>query len=355
MNYNCRSVECLQIYLRAQAGHIGMRCLPLYGTKIYPQKANVAPVSVASFTPAGASLLVMRIMSKENAARRNRALRKIRKAQHVDPEIKLAIEVILDLLSGQSGYNVAWPSAATIAKRLRRSRRSGQWYVKIIKALDIFRCFQLSPEQTHTYCEQHYGFRPKLNRCVTYAPNLFTVNPSHPLWNKSKTLPDDVDREMGEIIRTIKAKRNVKTTSRLASDPTNRPKQQAGSNLKSAYCLETIRERLRKTLDAIQDDDANELILRYEEEQRWCREGTWNNDVRDIIDGVANDAQVFRLSSVEVERISAPPSETLKVSESAPPVIELPIGSAARQPYARGFNREQTPHPPTIPLRSQLG
>ena len=56
-------------------------------------KANVAPVSVASSTPAGASLLVTRIMSKENAARRNRALLKIRKAQHVNPEIKLAIEV----------------------------------------------------------------------------------------------------------------------------------------------------------------------------------------------------------------------------------------------------------------------
>ena len=51
-------------------------------------------------------------MSKENAARRNWALQKIRKAQHIDPEIKLTIEIILDLLSAQSGYNVAWPSAA---------------------------------------------------------------------------------------------------------------------------------------------------------------------------------------------------------------------------------------------------
>ena len=84
-------------------------------------------------------------MPLTNAARRNQALRKIRKARHVDPEIKLAIEVILDLLNSKSDYNVAWPSAATIEKRLRRSRRTGQWYVKTIKELGIFQCVQLPP------------------------------------------------------------------------------------------------------------------------------------------------------------------------------------------------------------------
>ncbi len=113
-----------------------------------------------------------------------------------------------------------------------------------------------------------------------------------------------------------------------------------------------MRKRLRKTRDALQNDDANELILRYEEEQRWCREEAWNDDVRDTIDDVANGAQGFRLSFIEAEQNSVSPSESLKVSESAPPVMELPIGSAVRQPYARGSNREQTPHPP---FRSQLG
>ena len=72
------------------------------------------------------------------------------------------------------------------------------------------------------------------------------------------------------------------------------------------------------------------------------------------IDGVANDAQGFRLSFVEADDLIAPPSESLKVSESDPPVMELPIGSAVRQPYARGPNREQTPHPPTILLATRL-
>ena len=306
-NRNCRSVDCLQIYRRAAAGHIGNEMPAALRDEDISSKANVAPVSVASSTPAGASLLVTRIMSKENAARRNRALLKIRKAQHVNPEIKLAIEVILDLLNSKSDYNVAWPSAATIAKRLRRSRRSGQWYVKTIKELGIFQCEQLSPRDAIALCESRFGFRPKLDRCIKYGPNLYIVNPEHPLWNKQKTLPENVDREMGEVIRKIKAMRNAKTTSHLASDPTNRPKRQAGSNPHRAYCLETIRERLRKTLDEFRDDDANDQILRYEEEQRWCREEAWNDDVRDIIDGVANDAQGFKLSFVAAERISHQP------------------------------------------------
>jgi hypothetical protein len=35
---------------------------------------------------------------------------------------------------------VAWPSAATIAKQLKNGRRTGQWYVRIIRALGIFTC-----------------------------------------------------------------------------------------------------------------------------------------------------------------------------------------------------------------------
>jgi len=286
-------------------------------------------------------------MPLTNAARRNQALRKIRKARHVDPEIKLAIEVILDLLNSKSDFNVAWPSAMFIAKRLRRSRRTGQWYVKTIKELGIFQCVQLPPRDAVALCESRFGFHPKLDRCIKYGPNLYIVNPEHPLWDDKQTLPDEVDREMGEVIRKIKAIRNRKTTSRLASDPTNRPNQQAGSNPNNAYCLKTMQERLRKTLDAIQDDDANELILRYEEEQRWCREGAWNDDVRDTTNDVANDAQGFKLSFIEAEQNSVSSSESLKVPESAPSVMRSPIGSAAGNPMIAvpTANRHPT-HPP---------
>jgi len=269
-------------------------------------------------------------MSKKNAVRRNRALLKIRKAQHVDPEIKLAIEVILDLMNSKSDYNVAWPSAKFIAKRLRRSRRTGQWYVKTIKELGIFQCEQLPPRDAIAFCESRFGFRPNFDHCIKYGPNLYIVNPERPLWNKQKTLPDSVDREMGEVIRKIKAIRNRKTTSRLASDPTKHPRRQADSNPNRVYCLETMRERLRKTLDVLCNDDANELILRYEEEQRWCREEAWNDDVRDIINGDANDAQGFRLSFLEADDLIASPSEKQMISSLLPPKVSKFLSQTLR-------------------------
>jgi hypothetical protein len=194
-------------------------------------------------------------MSEEcrtNAARRNNALRKIRAAQHIAPEIKLAVQAILDLLSPKSAYGIAWPSAATIAKRLNNSRRTGQWYVRIIKALGIFTCTQMSPDDARAYCQQKYGFQPKLDRCVTYAPILFEPKLDHPLWDSSRKLPDEVDREMGGIIQQIKAKRNAKTTSLYASNPNKWPKRDHGS-----HCLETIRNRVRKTRDELRDDVAS--------------------------------------------------------------------------------------------------
>ena len=81
-----------------------------------------------------------RIMSQTNGARRNRAIHKVITAQHIAPEIKLAVQVVLGLLNHKSGYCVAWPSAATIAKQLKNGRRTGQWYVRIIRALGIFTC-----------------------------------------------------------------------------------------------------------------------------------------------------------------------------------------------------------------------
>lgn len=291
-------------------------------------------------------------MSKKNAVRRNRALRKIRKAQHVDPEIKLAVEVILDLLSGQSDYNVAWPSAATIAKRLKRSRRTGQWYVKIIKALGIFQCVNFPPKDAVAFCESRFGFRPKLDRCNQYGPNLYVVNPEHPIWDHSKSLPDDVDREMGETIQRIKAMRNAKTTSRRASNPAKHPQQQAVSDPKRVYCLKTFQDRLRKTVEALRDDDANDTILNEAEEERWCRERLSNDVANDTNNDVANDAQVFRLSSVEADDLIAPPSESLKAVAS-PSVIEslkgLPSGSPARGP------REPNTPPPRHSARGSAG
>lgn len=254
--------------------------------------ANAAPVSKASSKLAGASLLVELNMSRENAARRNRALQKVRKSKHLTPEIKEAIQVVIDLLNSKSDYVVAWPSANTIALRMGRSRRSGLHYVKVIKALGIFRWKSLSPEDATKYCERNFGVRLKLERCGGQAPNLFSVNESHPLWNSQRELPKDVDHQMGEIARSIKAARNEKTTSRLSSDPDRRPRRRR-------YSLHKMREALSRTLKRLRNDVANEDVLRLEEAERWCREDAANDVANDITDGVANDTQVFRRSSSE--------------------------------------------------------
>ena len=272
-------------------------------------------------------------MSKQNAARRNRALRKIRKAKHVDLEIKSAIEVILDLLNPDSGYNVAWPSAAAIAKRLKRSRRTVQWYVKAIKEFGIFECVQLPPQKAVAYCESRFDFCPKLDRCNHHGPNLYIVNSQHPIWDDSKSLPDEVDLHMGEVIQRVKAMRNAKSTSRLASDPAKQPRQIADSIPKSNYCLATIRERLLETRKRLGNDVASDPLLRDEGNCKWCREEVLNDVANDTVNDVANDVQVLKLSSVAADALIAPPPESFKAVAN-PSVIEslkgLPSGSPVR-------------------------
>ena len=162
-------------------------------------------------------------MSAAGAKRRNNAGRKIRAAKFIDPEIKLAILAVIDLLNPESGYQVAWPSAATIANRLGRSRRSGLWYVKAIKATGIFHCHRLTTEEAIDFCDEKYGIHLKLERCGPSAPNLFVVNREHPLWNNDRKLWHEVDVAMGEAIKSVKARRNMKTTSRLAASADKRP------------------------------------------------------------------------------------------------------------------------------------
>lgn len=282
-------------------------------------------------------------MSREAAARRNRALRKVRSSKHLSPEIKEAIQVVIDLLNPKSGYMVAWPSAKTIAARMGRSRRSGVLYVKIIKKLKIFRLVSRSPESAITYCEENFGVRPKLDQCGGQAPNLFIVNESHSLWKPERELPAEVDRKMGEIARRIKAARNAKTTSRLASDPARRPG-------KHRYSVETMRDALSRTLERMKDDVANEEVLRSEEAERWCREDVLNDVASVITDDVATDTQVLKRSSCEGD--GAVTSQDVRQEEPASdhPMIHssnrccrqaaLPALVRADTPPARRFRDE---------------
>lgn len=163
-------------------------------------------------------------MTCENAARRNRALRKIRASRHLPPEIKLTIETILDLLSSKSDYCLAWPSAAALAKRTDKSRRTILWHIKAIKQFGIFQVHQFTPDEAKAYALNRYGLVIRLEQCRHQAPNLFEVNPNHSLWDASRAIPWEVEREWGHIVERINTTRNAKTTSRLSCDRARWPK-----------------------------------------------------------------------------------------------------------------------------------
>jgi len=100
-------------------------------------------------------------MSRENAARRNRALRKIRQCRKLPPEIKATLEAILDCFNPRTDYAIAWPSAATLANRLNRSVRTIRWHLKAIKRTGIFEFLHLSPSQASEYIEETFRYKRK--------------------------------------------------------------------------------------------------------------------------------------------------------------------------------------------------
>ncbi|MFO7907990.1 MAG: hypothetical protein R6U98_35440 [Pirellulaceae bacterium] len=147
-------------------------------------------------------------MSRPGAARRNRALRKIRASHSLPPEIKLTTEALLDLLSAQSDYQLAWPSAARLARQTGKSRRTILWHIKTIEQLNIFHVRQFTPDEAVEYVYGKYRFAINLDRCRHQAPNLFEVNTDHPLWNKSRTIPQEMEREWEAIVRHVNSARS---------------------------------------------------------------------------------------------------------------------------------------------------
>ena len=188
-------------------------------------------------------------MSRQNATRRNRALRKIRTSSHLPPEIKLTLETMLDRLSSKSDYNLAWPSAANLAKRIGKSRRTILWHLQAIKQFGIFKIYQFTPTEAKAYAQNTYGLIIELGWCRHQAPNLFEVNPEHPLWDESRTIPSEVEREWGQIVERINSTRNAKTTSRLSCDWARWPKidmtlpgTRLNGNTRNIPSRDTIRE-----------------------------------------------------------------------------------------------------------------
>lgn len=248
---------------------------------------------------------------KSGAARRNAALRKIRLSKHLPVQIKAAIQHILDHLGPQTGYEFAWPSASRIAQLMGRSVRTVRWYLKVIKALGIFRYHHLRPTAAIEYSQKKYGFTPRLERCSCQAPILFEPNHSHPLWDKTKSVPLEVDREMGEIANRTVAKRGVKSTSRLASDPRRRPSKP----VKSAhqYCLERCREQLRLTLERVATYPSSN-----DEEQHFDHfEDRFDDVANDRFDDVASDraGDVANNTQVLEKKVRSSESSTLPFSK----------------------------------------
>lgn len=163
-------------------------------------------------------------MSRDQTSRRNRALRKIRACRQFPPEIKLTLEAILDFLNAQSGYCLAWPSAATLAKQVGKSRRTILWHIKAVKQFGVFRVHQFTPREAKTYAKAKYGLTINLDRCRYQAPNLFEVNLNHPLWDTSRRVPAEVEEEWARIVKQTCTSRNAKTTSRLSADFSHRLK-----------------------------------------------------------------------------------------------------------------------------------
>jgi hypothetical protein len=139
-------------------------------------------------------------MSKENAARRNRALRKIRQCRKLPLEIKATIEVILDCLNPRTDYAIAWPSAATLAKRLNRSVRTIRWHLKAIKRTGIFEFFHLTPSQASEFVERDFGYKPRFDRCSCQAPTLYVVNEAHWLWDSSTKVTAEMDQRLADVV-----------------------------------------------------------------------------------------------------------------------------------------------------------
>ena len=192
-------------------------------------------------------------MSRENAARRNRALRKIRQCRKLSLEIKATVEAILDCLNPRTDYVIAWPSATTLAEKLNRSVRTIRWHLKAIKRTGIFECLHLTPSQASEFIERKFGYKPSLDRCSCQAPTLYLVNEDHWLWDSSTRVTAEMDQRLADVVREVLAARN-RHKKRVVEDH-DQVRQQAPrliSKSRSGYDLSAIRANLNRFLTSAQ-------------------------------------------------------------------------------------------------------
>jgi hypothetical protein len=188
-------------------------------------------------------------MSKENGARRNRALRKVRQCPTLPAEVKATIEVLLDHMNKCTGYDAAWASVATIARTVGRDARTVRWHLQAIKQTGIFLYHYFSPKDATRFLLQKYGVNATFNRCSHQAPTIYRVNPKHWLWDtKRKVAPHQSD-ELSKTVKDVFAKRNrSKTRSSQLKQCLRNGKQVAitESERRSRYDISSIRKGLEQ-------------------------------------------------------------------------------------------------------------
>jgi hypothetical protein len=194
-------------------------------------------------------------MSKENAARRNRALRKIRQCRKLPLEIKATIEVILDCLNPRTDYAIAFPSAAMLAGKLNCSVRTIRWHLKAIKRTGIFEFFHLTPSQASEFIERDFGYKPRFDRCSCQAPTLYLVNEAHWLWDSSTKVTAELDQRLADVVLEVFAARNRHRDKKPVTAKSEQVRQQAPVILsanRSSYDLTAIRANLKRFLESAQ-------------------------------------------------------------------------------------------------------
>lgn len=106
--------------------------------------------------------------------------------------------------------------------------------------MGVFTCKQMTPKDALEYFEATYGFAPRFEQCGRNTPNLFEPNLAHPLWDKGTKLTDDMDRQLGEIARTILAQRTSRHKGTLI--PLDHGRN--GTNGRHAPLTQSIQDRM---------------------------------------------------------------------------------------------------------------
>ena len=134
----------------------------------------------------------------EAGRRKNRAIRKLLRIDGLDTNVRIMAITLIDFLSSDSGYEVAWPSVNRLAKRLGISDRTAKRHLASVRKLGIFDVVQLSPSEASDYLAR-LGVTTKFSRCRKYAPNIYRVA-EHPIWWEKEKLEGEYADRMLEIL-----------------------------------------------------------------------------------------------------------------------------------------------------------